>query len=338
MNVLSSGSVRLIVTDHSQIAEARRTVGSMGQDVGLDETDTGRATLVASEMATNLVKHGGGGSLLARALPDGLELLAIDQGPGMSDPAQCLRDGYSTAGSAGTGLGAIQRLSDAFDLYTRYGGGPGGGTVVLGRVRSRQRERSTPRFLIGAVSLPIDGETLSGDGWICHGDNGSLRLAVFDGLGHGIDANTAAEAALAFITPQRNEAPAAVLQRIHLGIRHTRGAAGAIYDLHANGCILRYAGVGNIAGTVVPEGEVRARSLMSHNGTLGHLATRFQEFTQPWMRSDVLVLATDGLQTRWDLDRYSGLRQRDPSVVAGMLWRDFRRGRDDVTVVVVREV
>lgn len=334
MNVLSNTSVRLTVNDLSEVAEARRTVTALGQEVGLDETDQGRAALVASEMATNLAKHGGGGVLLARVLPDGLELLAIDQGPGMTDPAQCLRDGYSTAGSAGTGLGAIQRQSDAFDLYAR----PGAGTVVLGRVRQRHRGRVTPRFIIGAVSLPIDGENQCGDGWICQGDDASLRLAVFDGLGHGPDANAASEAALAFITPGRSEAPAATLQRIHLGIRHTRGAAGAIYDLHASGCILRHAGVGNIAGTLVTDGDGRARSLMSHNGTLGHLATRFQDFTQPWLRSDLLVLATDGLQTRWDLGRYQGLRQRDPAVIAGVLWRDFRRGRDDVTVLVVREV
>lgn len=334
MNALGNASVRLLVQDLSQVAEARRTIAALAQEIGLDETDAGRASLVASEMATNLAKHAGGGSLIARPHFDGMDLLAVDQGPGMGDPAECMRDGFSTAGSAGTGLGAIRRLSDAFDLYSRVGSG----TVVLGRLRNRRLSPAVLRFMIGAVSLPIDGETVSGDGWTSRCEGESLRVAVFDGLGHGPEANNAAEAALAFITPERVEPPAAVLQRIHQGIRHTRGAAGSVYDLHAVGGILRYAGVGNITATIIGEADVaRGRQLMSHNGTLGHQATRFQEFTQPWMRGDLLIVSSDGLTNRWDLSRYPGLSSRDPTVIAAVLWRDFSRGRDDVTVVVIRE-
>lgn len=334
MNALRHGSLRLLVQDLSQVAEARRTIAALAQEVGLDETDVGRVSLVASEMATNLAKHAGGGSLIARPLPDGIELLAIDQGPGMGDLTECLRDGYSTAGSSGTGLGAIRRQSDSFDLFSRVGSG----TVVLGRLRNRRMPLATSRFHIGAVSLPIDGETLSGDGWTYRPDGECLRVAMFDGLGHGPEANDAAEAALAFVSPERQEPPAALLQRIHLGIRHTRGAAGSVYDLHAVGGIVRYAGVGNITATIIGEADVsRGRQLMSHNGTLGHLATRFQEFSQPWTRSDLLIVSSDGLTNRWDLSRYPGLFSRDPAVIAAVLWRDFSRGRDDVTVVVIRE-
>lgn len=334
MNALGNTSTRLLVQDPSQVAEARRAIAALAQEVGFDETDSGRASLVASEMATNLVKHARGGSIIVQPLFDGMDLLAVDQGPGMGDPNECLRDGYSTAGSSGTGLGAIRRLSDAFDLFSRVGSG----TVVLGRLRNRRRPAAASRFLVGAVSLPIDGETLCGDGWTCRISGECLRVALFDGIGHGSEANDAADAALAFITAERQEQPAALLQRIHLGIRHTRGAAGSIYDLYAVGGILRYAGVGNITATIIGEANVaRGRQLMSHNGTLGHLATRFQEFTQPWTRGDLLILSSDGLTNRWDLSRYPGLGSRDPAVVAAVLWRDFSRGRDDVTVVVIRE-
>ncbi len=334
MNTLANTSVRLVVQDLSQVAQARRTVTALAQELGFDESDSGRASLVASEMATNSAKHAGGGSILARPLSDGLELMAVDQGPGMADTAECLRDGFSTAGSAGTGLGAIRRLSDTFDIFSRFGAG----TVVLGRLHHRRLPPGPSHFRVGAVSLPIDGETLSGDGWMCCDGADSLRVAIFDGLGHGPEANAAAKAAVAFMTPERSEPPALLLQRIHLGIRHTRGAAGSVYDLHAIGGLIRYAGVGNITTTIISEADVaRGRQLMSHNGTLGHLATRFQEFSQPWLRSDLLILSSDGLTNRWDLSRYPGLSTRDPAVIAAVLWRDFSRGRDDVTVVVIRE-
>jgi anti-sigma regulatory factor (Ser/Thr protein kinase) len=332
MNSLGTGSVCLPVQDITQVAEARRNVAALAAEVGFDETDAGRASLVASEMATNLVKHAGGGVLLARPADGGLELLAVDRGPGMDDPQQCLQDGYSTAGSAGTGLGAIRRQSDVFDLFSQ----PAAGTVVLGRLRNRQAlpERSQ-RFLVGAVSLPIDGETVCGDGWAATITGENLRLMVFDGLGHGPDAAAATDAALELGLRHPGVRPDTLLQQVHQGIRHTRGAAGMVCDVFASGGMLRLAGVGNIAAVLVH--DLTQRSLMSHNGTLGHLAMRFQEFTQGWSREDVLVLHSDGLTSRWDLSHYPGLLQRDPAVIAAVLWRDFRRGRDDATIVVVRE-
>jgi hypothetical protein len=283
-------------------------------------------------MATNLVKHAGGGALLARATADGLELLAVDRGAGMADPQECLRDGFSTAGSAGTGMGAIKRLADEFDLYSM----PGAGTVVMGRLRNRQTPASAPaRLLIGAISLPMDGENVCGDGWASRIAGNTVRLTLFDGLGHGPEAAAATAACLDLVQRYPDERPEALLQRIHQGIRHTRGGAGTVCDLFASSGMLRIAGVGNIAAVLVH--DQKARPLMSHNGTLGHIATRFQEFTHPWSRDDLLILYSDGLTSRWDLSRYPGLSQRDPAVIAAVLWRDFTRGRDDITVVVVRE-
>lgn len=327
-------SLRLVVQDLSQVAEARRAVMALAGQRGFDETDIGRAAVVVSEMATNLAKHGGGGSIIARLLIDGIELLAVDRGPGMADPAECLRDGFSTAGSAGTGLGAIQRMSEGFDLFSERGFG----TVVLGRLRNRHVPATATRFHVGALSLPIDGEQRCGDGWMCQHGPDSLRVAIFDGLGHGDQANEAAEAALAVVAAQHSDPPASLLQRIHLGIRHTRGAAGAIYDLSAVNGTLRYSGVGNINATQIAATELsRGRTLMSHNGTLGHLASRFQDFAQPWLRGDLLIISSDGLTNRWDLSRYTRLTVHDPSLIAAVLWRDFSRGRDDVTVLVIRE-
>lgn len=333
MTATGTGSILLPVHDSSHVAEVRRTVAVLAGDVGFSEVDIGRASLVVSEMATNLFKHAGGGFILARPLTQGVELLAVDRGPGMSDPAECMRDGFSTAGSAGTGLGAIKRMSDDFDLHTQ----PGVGTVILGRLRNREGPPAPPgRFLVGAVSLPMDGQEVCGDGWDSRQHLESIRMMVFDGLGHGPDAAAAAEAAIALAARHPDDAPGSLLQRIHLGIRHTRGAAGMVCDVLADRQTVRFAGIGNIAVVLVH--DHKQRPLMSHNGTLGHAATRFQDLTHAWAKDDLLILYSDGLTSRWDLARYPGLQFRDPAVVAGVLWRDAQRGRDDITVVVVREM
>jgi anti-sigma regulatory factor (Ser/Thr protein kinase) len=332
VNALGTGSVLLPVHDSSNVAEVRRAVAALAGDAGFSEAEVGRASLVASEMATNLFKHAGDGFVVVRPIAQGIELMAIDRGPGMSDPMECLRDGFSTAGSAGTGLGAIKRMSDDFDLFTQ----PGIGTVVLGRLRNRECRPVPPgRFMVGAVSLPMDGQTVCGDGWSSREEGDAIRLVVFDGLGHGPDAASATEAAMDLVTDHPDEGPAALLQRVHHGIRHTRGAAGMVCDISSNGQAVRFAGVGNISIVLVH--DYRARPMMSHNGTLGHNASRFQELTQPWAHGDQLILYSDGLTSRWDLARYPGLQQRDPAVMAAVLWRDFQRGRDDATVVVIRE-
>ena len=77
--------------------------------------------------------------------------------------------------------------------------------------------------------------------------------------------------------------------------------------------------------------------MVSHNGTAGHIAARIQEFNYPVPAQSIVVLATDGLGTHWDLGTYPGLSQRSPTLIAGVLYRDHSRRRDDVTVVVAGE-
>ena len=94
--------IAVTIEEQSQVAEARRTASDIAGRHGFAEADTGRAALVATELATNRVKHGGGGELLVGAYDDGsshgLELLALDKGPGMANVQACLADGYSSPG------------------------------------------------------------------------------------------------------------------------------------------------------------------------------------------------------------------------------------------------
>jgi hypothetical protein len=163
-------------------------------------------------------------------------------------------------------------------------------------------------------------------------------LLVVDGLGHGPLASRAATTAVeAFAGTDRLPGPEAVVHTLHGALRPTRGAAVGIVELDLIGRVLRFAGVGNVAAILESGGAQRARGLVSHNGIVGHEARRIQEFSLPWPGRGVLVVHSDGLQTQWKLDAYSGLQARHPSVIAGVLYRDFRRKNDDVTVVVLKE-
>jgi anti-sigma regulatory factor (Ser/Thr protein kinase) len=302
----------------------------LATSVALAENEAGAAALVAMEAATNILNHAGRGEILLRAMEDasGVEILALDKGPGMADVGACMRDGYSTRGSSGTGLGAIERLSSRLEIYSR----PEKGTALLAQVRKRFASRSA--FEIGAISLPKPGEEVCGDGWAAKEGRGTLALLLVDGLGHGPGAAQAAREAERIFREAGGVAPTDALERMHAALRSTRGAAAGVAEVDCEGGRVKFAGVGNVAGFVLGSGTRRA--MVSHNGTLGAAIRKLQEFTYPWPADGLVLLHSDGIHTSWNLDAYPGLEGSHAALIAGVLYRDQDRGRDDATVVVAR--
>lgn len=329
-------SVALPITDLTHTGSARREAAGIAARLGFDETTAGRLAIVVTELASNIAKHVGEGQIVLNVSErDGLdtvEVLALDRGRGMPDLERCFRDGYSTTGTPGTGLGAVARQSTEFDVLSTASAG----TAILATVspRSRMDRHAGPRFDVGGVRVPKPGETVCGDGWAFLNRDSIGTFLMVDGLGHGPQAFDAAETAVkAFLDlPQRG--PGETLQAIHDALRSSRGAAVAVTCVDTHRRLVTHAGVGNIAGAIVSDAPTR--QMVSHGGIAGHEARRITEFTYPWTDDALLVLATDGLQTHWDLGRYPGLVTRAPSLVAGVLYRDWCRGRDDTTVVVAR--
>jgi anti-sigma regulatory factor (Ser/Thr protein kinase) len=315
------------ITDPSGVGEARRFAQRAAQRATLSEEDQGRAALVATELATNLVKHAGGGTILLQPHINGscsLVIIAIDRGRGM-DVSRAMRDGHSSAGTAGNGLGAIRRMSDLFDIHSV----PGRGTVVLARVGSDTVEQ------IGCgVAIPLAGEEVCGDAWAVSLSGGYRTVLMVDGLGHGPVAAEAARATVEGFAKQPLVPVETLLRLLHAQLRSTRGAAVAIARVDERESTLRYGGIGNISGVLASGGT--QRSLISHNGIIGHEARKFQEFSYPWTADAVLIMHSDGLATQWKLDDISGLRLRHAGVIAASLVRDFSRGRDDASAFVLK--
>lgn len=328
---MSYTSILMQVSDRSHVGEVRRAVQTLANELDFSKTENGNLAIIATELAGNLIKHAGKGEIVLRMLNEsGIEILSLDNGKGMKDIAQCMEDGYSTAGSPGTGLGAVQRLSNVFDIYSR----PEKGTAIL--CQFFKKDSIIPEnFITGVVSLPLAGEEVCGDGWSIKHSGDVLQVLMVDGLGHGKYAFEAARLAKQTFEKEDGLAPNEYLFAIHGALRSTRGAAAAVLEIESHDNKLRFAGVGNIAGFVF--GGVKERGFASFNGTLGHQLLKVQEINLPWPKNGLIIMHSDGLTTKWKLDDYPALRQRHPSLIAGVLYRDFQRKRDDVTVLVIKE-
>jgi anti-sigma regulatory factor (Ser/Thr protein kinase) len=326
---VSQPTLVLPVQEASHVGSARRAAVAQAEQLGADEERVGTVALVVTELATNLVRHGGGGEILLRVLhePAAVELLALDRGRGMASIEQAVTDGYSSGGTRGTGLGAIRRMADQCDIVSA----PGAGTAVLVRCRLGA-DGPLPGLPVAGLSVPKSGETVCGDDWSWRPAVGGWSVLVADGLGHGPDAAVAAAEAVRIFQQHGHRPAADIVAEAHTALRHTRGAAVGIAELR--GGELTFTGVGNIGGVVVSASGTR--SLVSHAGIVGHECRKIQTFPYPWAAGSRLVLFSDGLQTRWTLERYPALRLADPALLAGVLYRDFARGRDDVTVVAAR--
>jgi serine/threonine-protein kinase RsbT len=127
---LRTARTQLPLRSDEDVVGLRRHVRERAVAIALSLVDQTKLVTAASELARNTIKYGDGGEVLLDVLEDGFKrgvgLLFIDNGPGIPDLDKALRDGYTTGGGLGLGLGGSKRLVDEFDIDTR----PGEGTAV----------------------------------------------------------------------------------------------------------------------------------------------------------------------------------------------------------------
>jgi anti-sigma regulatory factor (Ser/Thr protein kinase) len=320
----------LEVTSQTDVADARRRTIAIASTLGFDETISGQAAIAVTEAATNLLKHAGRGELFVgvnAGNASGLQIVAMDRGRGIRDIPASLRDGVSTSGTSGNGLGAIKRLATTFDLYSVVGTG----TVVSAGFYSERRHLP----LVAGLSIPAPREVHCGDAWAVWSAGELTSVFVSDGLGHGRDAAVASTAAVSAFLRNAERSAEDVISAVHDALKSTRGAAVAIAEMDRRRGIVNYCGLGNISAVLVkPDGG--EQHLVSLAGIAGHVARRLQRFSQPWLPGQILLMHSDGIGSHWTLANYPGLSSRQPGVIAGVVARDHRRGNDDATVVVAR--
>lgn len=324
-------SIGIVIEDASRTAEARRTARNMANDLGFDDSRAEKVAIVVTEACTNILKHAGSGEVLLSISGDSdLELIALDRGPGMSNIEQCQKDGFSTGGTHGDGLGAIARLSDTSDFYSA----PGKGTAVLARWSARDRN-GAGGLRVGAVNISKPGQDVCGDAWGIEQTPEVSTLLVADGLGHGYDAGIASSEAVRTLHRHPARTPAELIELSHKALRSSRGAAVAVARIDLARGTVKFSGLGNVAAQIY-SGASSVQHLVSVNGTAGHTAPQFREFSYPWPKNGMLIMHSDGLSTRTGLEAQARLALHEPSLIAGVLYRDYNRGQDDATVVVAK--
>jgi anti-sigma regulatory factor (Ser/Thr protein kinase) len=328
---------RVVVRDQTGAGEARRQTVRAGESARFNVELSSRLNIIVAEMTSNLLKHAaaGGEILINIQTPDvgagQVELLSIDRGPGIARLAAALEDHYSSAGSLGIGLGAMRRQASHFEIHSVLNHG----TAVLARVSDPNAAALGRSFDLGVVTVPKDGEEVSGDSWGVCEVPGGIQLVVVDGLGHGLLASEAAALAIKSFRDASGRPPIDVLRLLHPPLRGTRGATVGVATIDIRSGVLTYGGIGNIAAAIF--GPANPRRLVSLNGTVGRDPVSYQQFDSEWNSDACLVMHSDGLMTRWRLDYLPGLTSKDPSLIAAVLFRDFARDMDDVTVVVARQ-
>jgi anti-sigma regulatory factor (Ser/Thr protein kinase) len=326
------------VNEASQVAEVRRVAADLARAEQMTEAESGKLALIATELSTNLVKYAKRGSVTLTRYTEGkqhgVQLIAVDSGPGFADFTAATRDGHSTTGSLGIGLGVIMRTSTFFDIYSV----PGEGTAMVARLAHappRKPVGAIAPFEVAARSIPKKGQVECGDAWSVRDFGRRQLICIVDGLGHGPLAALASARAISVVeAASADDTPAAIMTRAHEALKDTRGAVMALLALDPEAGEAHYCGIGNIAAAVHLGND--SRHLLSVEGTVGYRMRATRTHTVPWASTAVAVLYTDGLSGRWGPARYPGLLSRHPSLIASVLFRDHARNTDDATIVVAR--
>ena len=327
--------ISFAASDRSYFSLLKKEIHRRAEEAGMGIDKLNALDLVIAEMTSNLFKYGDGGEILMGLIENNgnpyVEVISIDHGPGMLNPEKMLIDGVSTTNTLGHGLGSIQRLSDTFDLYSQ----PEWGTIVLSRIYHNAKVNEKKIVEVHPLVVAKPGEKTSGDGFLCIQTDKYLKMMLADGLGHGPEANHAVnEAATAFRTC-RDYSPVETMRYIHPAIKKTRGAVINITCFDYRTKIWSSAGIGNIAARIM--GPVVLKNHMSYNGIVGHnIPGSMNDQQYAGAEYNRVILSSDGIKTRWDLNKYPRIHKHDQTILAAAIYKDQARKTDDMSIIIAK--
>jgi anti-sigma regulatory factor (Ser/Thr protein kinase)/serine/threonine protein phosphatase PrpC len=310
----------------------------MAAAIGLDETAREEVAIAASELAANLVKHAGGGSLTLMPLVQrgraGIQIESVDSGGGIADVSQAMVDGFSTAGSLGYGLGTVNRLMDELEV-TSHQGSAGGTRIVCRRWFREHALSARPCPLsFGAATRPRPHMTENGDAFVLKRWGESGLVAVIDGLGHGQFARRAAQVARQYVEAHYDQPLEAIFRGVERACRATRGVVMALARFDWGRPLLTFASLGNVEVRVFDNSN--PMNFILRRGIIGANAPLPVVTEHPWDPRSVLVLHSDGVRAHWRWEDFPDLAAASATVAALHLLRALAKDDDDATVVVVK--
>lgn len=327
--------ISIALPNRTYQAAARSQIKQLAAGAGLNAKRFSELEIVVAEITSNLVKHAThGGEMLLKLITDdgqGIEIISIDNGPGMDSINAMMEDGVSTSGTLGHGFGTIKRLSDEFDAYSQSGWG----TVMLVRIYSKKPALKKQTLSSGTIMVAKKGEDSCGDNYLLLKRQQKDHIVICDGLGHGEAASEAATACLEAFLEVTELEPSAQLREIHRAVRRTRGAVMYIMQFNPEERQINYCGVGNISAKIISAGG-KSKGCHSYNGIVGHsIPGTMHSYQIEWERNDLLIMHSDGLNNRWDIQKYPGILKHNRLLLAAALYKDNCRGTDDALVTVI---
>jgi anti-sigma regulatory factor (Ser/Thr protein kinase) len=327
------------IEERSFIAYIKREIHTNVLQEKFSQRQVGEIDIIVSEISSNMVKHANGGELLYRCYSSGdgesiFEIIAIDSGPGIPDTVRMARDGVSTVGTLGHGLGSISRLSTFSQVYSIQNWG----TIVYSRVSSNKDsliDGSVKNLDIRSLCVNKPKELVCGDGYAVRKTKSDTRIFFGDGLGHGIHAQDAVKVAARCFMETKQQEPVDIIRELHEAVRRTRGlvAAVAIHNHEKNEW--KVCGVGNIL--VRMYSGIQYKNYMSYNGTVGlNIPTSMKESVMVAEKNQHLMLCSDGIRTRWEISRYPSVFKYDSKILAACIYKDHSRRTDDASMLIAK--
>lgn len=322
--------------DESSLVVLRAKVFAAASRLGVSDLKRENMQLVASELATNNIKHAGGRGMIQIWQQPGpvIDIFSLDYGPGIEDLKRAEEDGYSTANTFGKGLGAIRRLSDEVHIYTQAQGegrqARWSGTAFLARFSQVGERKPGLGDGIGMFSRSLSDVRHNGDRIYLQKKGSRLRWLHLDGLGHGAEAQLAT-ANLGMHLVHCDMLPA-MLAGVNRQLVPTRGAVAVACEMDLAHRTVQLHGVGDMHAHVYEQEEMRHISFAP--GVLGREHRTLTPFHANLSKRALVLTASDGIRRNWDIGNFTGLFNLHPQLIAYMLGNIMGRVSDDQSICI----
>ncbi len=319
-------------------AAAHHAAREMAVQIGFGVKESEEIAIAVSELASNQFTHARGGTIVIEPLAGdrpGIQVEAVDAGPGIPNIEQALADGFSTAGGLGLGLGAVNRLMEVFDIVSQ----PGQGTQIrCQRWLHPVAQNSSPSPLdIGVATRPHLGMGVNGDAFVIKRWGEQALVGVIDGLGHGPLAYQAAETARQYVESHADLPLGSLFSGTARACLATRGVVMALAHFEQDpfaSIRFSFASIGNIEVRLL--GSPEPAYFRLRRGVVGTNTPNVIVTEHHWSKDCILILHSDGLKTHWQPADFPYITASAAGEAAQKLLVSLAKEDDDATVVVVK--